>query len=375
MSHSDKARDSTDDSSVVDAVITWVDGSDPNHSQKLRTYLDSIGGEGPPSTRFDNNGEIEYCVVSIFRFAPWIRKIFIVTDQQVPEIVKTISTTPYASKVKIIDHQEIFKGYESYLPTFNSRSIETVLWRVPGISERFIYFNDDVCLIRPVSCNDFFRGEKVVLRGSWRRPVKGRRLRYKLESLLLFLKVRKNQPYFNLHIAGQELAAAKAGLHSKYLWLAHNPHPWRRSATERFFSENPELFERNMSYKLRSSDQVLCHHLTSYLEIQNDNAIIDNSLSTIVFNKRDQSPSSVERKFKFADQNRSMAFTCVQGSTDPAIRDAVFSWLDGRVGSIADLLKDVSSAKSVDHQSWRTFTEECKPAADIVRENNNRNAG
>jgi hypothetical protein len=339
MRHCNETRCSTDDSPVVDAVITWVDGSDPNHAQKLRTYVDSIGGEEPPSTRFANNGEIEYCVISIFKFAPWIRKIFIVTDRQTPEILKTISKTPYASKVKIIDHQEIFNGYESCLPTFNCRSIETVLWRIPGLSERFIYFNDDFCLIQPVSRNDFFRGEKVVLRGFWRRPIKERRrLRYKLKSFLYFLKVRKNQPYFNLHIAGQELSAVKAGLRSKYLWIDHNPHPCRRSTIKQFFSENPRLFERNMSYKLRSSNQVLYQYLTSYLEIQNDNAIIDNSFSTLVFNKSDRSLSRVDRKLKLAYQNKSVAFVCVQSSVGPAKRDAIYSWLDDRVGSIADLL-------------------------------------
>ncbi len=336
----DMTRCSTDDA-PVDAVITWVDGSDPNHAQKLRTYLDSIEGERPSSTRFANHDEIDFCVVSIIRFMPWIRNIFIVTDQQTPEIVKTISKTPYASKVKIIDHQEIFNGYESYLPTFNCRSIETVLWRIPGIAERFIYFNDDFCLIQPVSRNDFFRGEKVVLRGSWRRPVKERsRLRYKLKSFLFYLKVRKNQPYFNRHIAGQELSAETAGLRPKFLRMKHMPHPLLRSTTEQFFSENPGLFERNMSYKLRSSNQVLCQFLASYLEIQKDNAIIDNSLRTLVFNKNDRSLSGVEAKLKLADQNKSVAFACVQGSLDPTNRDVIYSWLDARVGGIADLLKD-----------------------------------
>ena len=166
------------------------------------------------------------------------------------------------------------------------------------------------------------------------------RLRYKLKSFLFFLKLIKKQPYFDMHIAGQELSAVTAGLRGKYLWIGHNPHPWRRSMTEQFFSENPGLFERNMSYKLRSPTQVLCHYLTSSLEIKNHNAIIDNSLSTLVFNKNDRSLSSVETKIKLADQDKSVAFVCVQGSVDPAKRDAIYSWLDARVGSIADLLKD-----------------------------------
>ena len=102
-----------------------------------------------------------------------------------------------------------------------------------------------------------------------------------------------------------------------------------------------------MRYKLRSSNQVLCQYLTSYLEIKNGNAIIDNSLSTLMFNKNDRSLPSVEKKLKLADQNKSLAFACVQGSADSEIRGAINSWLDARVGSISDLLKDTSSEKSV----------------------------
>ena len=179
------------------------------------------------------------------------------------------------------------------------------------------------------------------MRGVWRRPVKARRrLRYKLKSFLFYLKVRKNQPYFNRHIAGQELSAETAGLRPKFLRMKHMPYPLLRSTTEQFFSENPGLFERNMSYKLRSPNQVLCQFLASYLEIQKDNAIIDNSLRTLVFNKNDRSLSGVEAKLKLADQNKSVAFACVQGSLDPTNRDVIYSWLDARVGGIADLLKD-----------------------------------
>ena len=71
MSRYNETGRSTDDSPVVDAVITWVDGSDPNHAQKLRQFFDSIEAEAPASTRFANTGEIEYCAVSILKFAPW----------------------------------------------------------------------------------------------------------------------------------------------------------------------------------------------------------------------------------------------------------------------------------------------------------------
>jgi hypothetical protein len=121
----------------IDAVITWVDGNDPKHQLKLE---EALGGKsrkkipGADNTRFGNANELKYCLLSIFTFAPFIRKIFIVTDQQDPNVI------PYVKKhipervidIRIVDHQEIFRGYEKYLPTFNSRSIESVIWRIEG---------------------------------------------------------------------------------------------------------------------------------------------------------------------------------------------------------------------------------------------------
>jgi hypothetical protein len=82
-------------------------------------------------------------------YAPWVRKIFIVTDDQKPEwLVED-------EKVQIVDHTTIFPS-GTRLPTFNSHAIETALHRIPGLSEHFIYFNDDVFCTSPVRKIDFF---------------------------------------------------------------------------------------------------------------------------------------------------------------------------------------------------------------------------
>ena len=73
------------------------------------------------------------------------------------------------SKVKIIDHKVIFKGFEEFLPVFNSNSIETMVYKIPDLSEHFIYFNDDLFLIKETKPSDFFRDGNPVLRGKWSR--------------------------------------------------------------------------------------------------------------------------------------------------------------------------------------------------------------
>ena len=155
-------------SEKIDAVITWVDGDDPRHRAKRQRFgtqkhfaEENVAGD----TRFSNLGEIFYCVASINRFAPWINKIFIVTDEQNPNL------EPFLEQhfpqgyipIEIVDHKTIFRGYEHYLPTFNSISIESMTWRIPGLSDKFIEFNDDFVLCAPVTPADFFAGENKLV--------------------------------------------------------------------------------------------------------------------------------------------------------------------------------------------------------------------
>ena len=74
----------------VDAVITWVDGADPAHRQKLDAWLAQSGMPRPATaepTRFNDAGEIDWCIRSILRFAPWFRRIHVVVDAQTPAIL------------------------------------------------------------------------------------------------------------------------------------------------------------------------------------------------------------------------------------------------------------------------------------------------
>ena len=161
----------------VDAVITWVDGADPVHRAKRERHLALAQADVVAQARapLHDNGtnphrwlcsdELNYCVRSIANNAPWVRRIWIVTDAQTPEIMQL--PPEIAAKISIVDHSEIFAGYDDALPTFNSLSIETMLWRIPGLAEHFLYFNDDVFLTAPVTRSDFFAGDGPVLRGQW----------------------------------------------------------------------------------------------------------------------------------------------------------------------------------------------------------------
>lgn len=106
-----------------------------------------------------------YSLRSLEKNAPWINHVYIVTNGQVPEWLDTSNP-----KVTIVTHKEIFKNPKA-LPTFSSPSIEMNLHHIRGLSDYFIYFNDDVFLGSPVIPADFMSLEKgQMLYASWEVP-------------------------------------------------------------------------------------------------------------------------------------------------------------------------------------------------------------
>ncbi|WP_218057989.1 stealth family protein, partial [Gilliamella sp. Nev3-1] len=140
----------------IDAVITWVNGDDTEWKAEKDLYSnninDSLEGEGRANKdeRFRNRNELKYLLRSIEMFAPFIRKIFIVTCGQTPEWLDISN-----EKITLIDHKDIYKNKDA-LPTFNSSSIETQLHHIDGLSEHFLYFNDDFMLTDFCTPSDFF---------------------------------------------------------------------------------------------------------------------------------------------------------------------------------------------------------------------------
>lgn len=322
----------------IDAVITWVDGQDPKHLAKLNEYLSSIGGKRPKTadpTRFHDDGEITFCLLSILKFAPWIRTIHIVTDDQTPEIFYKLKETEWGYKIRIVDHKVIYRGFEYLLPVFNIRSIMTMLWRIPDLADNFLFFNDDFALIKPVNPEDFFRNNRVVIRGEW-RPMEDTRLitRLRKQWRRLFPQTEKQKLQDRAkHTAAQKNSAKIAGFSDKYFWLRHEPHPWRVATTRDFFSEHPDLFASNMQPKLRAPDQFICESLAAYLEIANNNAIFESPLKAFKIDPPDQTEASLRTMIARADNDADYAFVCIQSleKAPPHLREFIVTWLKHRI--------------------------------------------
>ncbi|MBW5482468.1 stealth family protein [Streptomyces bambusae] len=135
----------------VDAVYTWVDGNDPAwQARKAAAKGEVYHEESASDARFLSRDELRYSIRSLHLFAPWIRNVYVVTDDQVPAWMRTD-----VPGFQVVSHREIFRD-PADLPTFNSHSIESQLHHIDGLAEHFLYFNDDMFIGRPVTPHAFF---------------------------------------------------------------------------------------------------------------------------------------------------------------------------------------------------------------------------
>ena len=230
----------------VDVVYTWVDGADPLHAAKRAAHH-------PPGVHpkresggialFRDNQELRYSLRSLEKYAPWVRRVFIVTDNQTPNWLDSSH-----SKIQMVKHSDIIP--HDCLPTFNSHVIEAYLHRIHELGEQYIYFNDDFFLGAPCTPGDFF-----TLNGMPRLFLDWRRSR-------LHGYLRPATPhawsYNNTRAYLQ-----KRGMSPGHLLSAHVPHPQtRQNASEgyAFFEEGIRAFREN---KFRGNNEMAfyCHAL------------------------------------------------------------------------------------------------------------------
>ena len=137
----------------IDFVIAWVDGSDPNWQKEKQKHLaeflkdESVVDQG--DYRYRDWDLLQYWFRSVEKYAPWVRKVHFVTCGQIP-----IWLNVNHPKLHIVNHEDYIP--QEYLPTFNSHTIELNMHRIDGLSEQFVYFNDDMYITQRVAPTDFF---------------------------------------------------------------------------------------------------------------------------------------------------------------------------------------------------------------------------
>lgn len=238
---------------TIDAVFLWVDGSDPNHLRKrLARWQESNPAaeddERNHPTRFADNGELWYSINFVRQYAPFIGRIYIVTDNQSPIWLTDAIADEFG--IRIIDHTTIFRGYSEFLPTFNSVTIETMIHRIPDLSERFIYFNDDTFIINPTTLEDYFEGDLPVIRGRWVWVPKSLR---RISNLVDRCRGIRHDGFIN------RISHAKADGDSRYFELAHAPRGLRKTWIDDLLTD-PELLVDSIRHPFRKPMQPSLLH-------------------------------------------------------------------------------------------------------------------
>lgn len=155
----------------IDLVYLWVCGSDPVWVAKRDSCIGKPieGSSIHCAGRYNDNGELRYSLRSVEKYAPWVHRIFIVTDNQVPDWLDTSHP-----RIRMVDHRDILP--KECLPCFNSSVLEHFFHRIPDLSEHFLYANDDMMLHRPVTPSTFFADDglpivRLKLRLFWKQRV------------------------------------------------------------------------------------------------------------------------------------------------------------------------------------------------------------
>ncbi len=140
------------DAEGIDFVITWVDMDDPLWKKVFAEYSGRIdnSNNSVSEARFRDQGFLKYWFRGVEKFAPWVRTIHFVTCGQKPEWLD--ENNP---RLNLVDHGDYIP--EEFLPSFNSTTLEAHMYKIAGLSKRFVYFNDDFFIIDTLEKERFFR--------------------------------------------------------------------------------------------------------------------------------------------------------------------------------------------------------------------------
>jgi hypothetical protein len=322
-----------DNEFVIDAVITWVDGSDEKWQKKINQYANRKidWGNKRDTLRYNSIDEIDIAIKSVLKNAPFIRTIFLVTDAQKPKSFDKLKEIANSHQInlELVDHTVIFRDFEDCLPSFNSCSIITMLYRIPSLSEHFLIFNDDTFLMKPTTINDYFIDGYPVIRGKWSKYYEDQHLRTLYYKTLSLIGIKKDLSFPGYKKA-QQKSAKLLGL-KKYLRRDHTPVSLRKSTLENYFNER-EILHNNVKFRFRNESQFIISSLSTHLEIINNTYKIKNNFQLSYFQSY-KSFSLIRFKLFLYDISKSKLFMCFQNLelADGKTLDYILCWIDKRL--------------------------------------------
>lgn len=135
----------------IDFIVSWVDGNDEEWLAKKNKYLEkNTAFVDVRKRRFRDWNNFEYWFRGVEKYAPWVNHIYLLTPGHYPKWLNLDN-----EKITLINQDTLFE--EKYLPTFNNCAVELLMYKIPGLSEHFVYFNDDMFIVAPTKPEDYFK--------------------------------------------------------------------------------------------------------------------------------------------------------------------------------------------------------------------------
>ncbi|WP_105125469.1 Stealth CR1 domain-containing protein [Streptococcus suis] len=255
----------------IDFVVTWVDGNDPEWQQEKQKYMSDDDKKLNSIARYRDWGIFKYWFRAVEEHAPWVNKVFLITEGHLPEWLNV-----YHEKLVVIKHSDYIPS--KYLPTFNSNVIELNIHRIPELSENFVLFNDDMFINSTVNPDDFFKSNVPIDVGifSPQVPKRGGIASISLNNIEVI------NDYFNTYQivkeSGYKFFKLKYGKHliknfAVLPWKNilgfydhHLPIAYKKSTFEHLWSIETQVLDKTCKNKFRTKGDVN-HWLMRYWQL------------------------------------------------------------------------------------------------------------
>ena len=259
----------------IDFVVTWVDGNDEKWRKTKSEYQkEDTVKKGNTEARFRDWDQFKYWFRAVEKYAPWVRKVFLITEGHVPSWINKDNP-----KLVLVKHSDYID--EKYLPVFSSVPIELCMGNIEDLSEHFVYFCDDFYLNARLCPEDFFRGglpiycsvAKPLMNGIYNGPfahqafgvlgVANGKIDWQ-DSIN-----RYPEKWFSHVYSHKERKYAKRLYEDAYLtgmYISHLPVPFRKSTLQHCWKEYFNEFDETCKHRFRTPLDLM-HHIFTVWEI------------------------------------------------------------------------------------------------------------
>ncbi len=241
----------------IDFVLLWVDGNDPKWIKDFNQYK-GIDGD-TRATRYRDWDNLQYLFRAFEEFTPWVNKIYFVTYGHLPKWLNAEHP-----KLVIVNHEDYLE--KENLPVFNSHALEINFHKIKGLSDKFVYFNDDTFITKSLSRERFFK-KRLPVNTAILNIVNPGEIRHIISNNLDVINknfdkyaVIKNNffkwfnPKYGVHVIRTLLLMPWRVFSGFYGY--HQPQPFLKKTYEELWEKESELLETVSASKFRCSSDV-----------------------------------------------------------------------------------------------------------------------